>query len=522
MQENEVLDYIKQAFELKNQGCYKQAIEMLYKTLETEIDNAEILYQLGELYFQLHNYPRAEKYIEKVLQKLPSHIESYKLLKEIYLRQNDLKNARTVAEKIYTLDGVPKNLAELIKILSLLEEYEEIEKYMASNQQSSDVLLEYAQSLYARGNSDRALEILNSLDSDIDSAQILKGKILFEKGEYEPSRAIFKGLERVTENDEVLNFLGLFALDDGDYTGAIKYFSKASSMNRNKPVYYYNLGNAYYLNGWMEEAEEAFKKAIGLKPDNADYRYSIAYLYYKRKDFEKAKNEVKYILELNPEHLQTKVLQALLKFEDKDFLGAQKILEDNLSKNPDDFFTKSALAKVYKELLIFDKAESLFKDLISKFPEDLANQCEFADLYIKEKKYDNAIELAENIIQENENFLEAYITGAKAALGKGDLEKAKTMAQNAIALDINCSDGYYYLALVRSAGHDFDEAVECMKRAILYDVDNPVYYAAMSRLYSEKSDYASAFEYIKEAQSLNQNSEEYKNIYKELAAINRK
>ena len=97
-------------------------------------------------------------------------------------------------------------------------------------------------------------------------------------------------------------------------------------------------------------------------------------------------------------------------------------------------------------------------------------------------------------------------------MGKGDLEKAKTMAQNAIALDINCSDGYYYLALVRSAGHDFDEAVECMKRAILYDVDNPVYYAAMSRLYSEKSDYASAFEYIKEAQSLNQNSEEYKNI----------
>ena len=179
MQENEVLDYIKQAFELKNQGCYKQAIEMLYKTLETEIDNAEILYQLGELYFQLHNYPRAEKYIEKVLQKLPSHIESYKLLKEIYLRQNDIQNAKTVAEKIYTLDGASKNLAELIKILSLLEEYDEIEKYMASNQQSSDVLLEYAQSLYARGNSDRALEILNSLDSDIDSAQILKGKILF-------------------------------------------------------------------------------------------------------------------------------------------------------------------------------------------------------------------------------------------------------------------------------------------------------------------------------------------------------
>ena len=60
-----------------------------------------------------------------------------------------------------------------------------------------------------------------------------------------------------------------------------------------------------------------------------------------------------------------------------------------------------------------------------------------------------------------------------------------------------------------------------MKRAIFHDINNPEYYAAMSRLYSENGDSKSAFEYIKEAQSLNQTSEEYKNIYKELAAQNR-
>ena len=49
MQDREVLDYIKRAFELKSQGCYKQAIEMLYKTLESDVDNIEILYQLGDL-----------------------------------------------------------------------------------------------------------------------------------------------------------------------------------------------------------------------------------------------------------------------------------------------------------------------------------------------------------------------------------------------------------------------------------------------------------------------------------------
>ena len=61
-----------------------------------------------------------------------------------------------------------------------------------------------------------------------------------------------------------------------------------------------------------------------------------------------------------------------------------------------------------------------------------------------------------------------------------------------------------------------------MKRAIFYDINNPKYYAEMSRLYREKGDSKNAFEYIKEAETLDENNEEYKLIYKELAALNRK
>lgn len=522
MQESEVLDYIKQAFELKNQGCYKQAIEMLYKTLETEIDNIEILYQLGELYFQLHNYARAEKYLEKVLLKNSSHVESYKLLEEIYIRQGELKNAKTAAEKVFALEGTSKNLAALIRILSSLKEYEEIEKYISSMHSDKDVMYEYALSYYVRKEPDKALEIIESSGCDCDEAEILKGKILFEKKDYEKSKEIFKKLERVTESDEVLNYLGLFKMDEGDYTEAVKYFSKASALNKNKSVYYYNLGNAYYLNGWFSESAASYKKAIGLEVDNADYRYSLGYLYYSQKEFEKAENEVKYILSSNPEHIETKVLKALLKYENKDYLGAKIILEECLSKSVDNDFAKSALAKVYTELLIFDKAEKLFNELVEKFPQNVTYMCDFADLCIKEKKYDDAISIIEKVIEENENYLEAYALGAKASLQKGDLTKAKEYAQNAIALDINCASGYYYLSLVRAAEEDYEEAIECMKRAIFHDINNPEYYASMSRLYKDKGDVKSAFEYIKEAQSLNQTSEEYKNTYKELAAQNRK
>ncbi len=61
-----------------------------------------------------------------------------------------------------------------------------------------------------------------------------------------------------------------------------------------------------------------------------------------------------------------------------------------------------------------------------------------------------------------------------------------------------------------------------MKRAIFYDINNPLYYAEMSGLYKEKGDFKTAFEYIKEAETLDNKNSEYKIIYKELAAKNRK
>ena len=59
---NEILTYITQSFDLKRQGYYKQAIEMLYKALSIEGNNVEILSQLADLYFLLGNDERVYQY----------------------------------------------------------------------------------------------------------------------------------------------------------------------------------------------------------------------------------------------------------------------------------------------------------------------------------------------------------------------------------------------------------------------------------------------------------------------------
>ena len=79
MENQQIIDYIKQAFELKESKNYKPAIEMLYKALELENDNVSILSQIGELYFLMNNYGRAEQYFEKALQINPKDTNSLKV-----------------------------------------------------------------------------------------------------------------------------------------------------------------------------------------------------------------------------------------------------------------------------------------------------------------------------------------------------------------------------------------------------------------------------------------------------------
>lgn len=520
----ETLEYIKQAFDLKSQKCYKQAIEMLYKALEAESDNIEILFQLGELYFLLNNFQRAVQYLEKVIAKNDKHIEALKILEKIFAFSNDYENAYETAEKIFGIEKTPSNLLELINIASKDKNLDKIKDFENSDILNDEVLYGIACAYYENGKLNEAKEKLENtlkINPENENALVLLGKIYFDESEFEKSKNIFNKFSKTSDNTEVLNYLGLFALEEMNFIDAIKYFSKASAKNKQNPRYFYNLGNAYFYNGWFKEAVQAYIQAICISPDVPGYRYSLAYLYFEQKNFDKAQKEVDYILEHNPDYNLAHVLNALLKFERKDFLGAQKELETNLKAGNEDNFTLTALSKVYRELALFEKAENTILKVIAQTPDSLNYKCQLAEIYIAEKKYDKAIELVEKVIDENENYISAYTTGAKAAFDMQDYEKAKDFAQQAISLDMNFAAGYYYLALVRFTEKDYEEAIECMKRAIIHDVNNAEYYAQMSNIYKAKEDYKTALEYIKEAESISENTE-YKILYKELASLNRK
>src|SRR5258707_878121 len=63
------------------------------------------------------------------------------------------------------------------------------------------------------------------------------------------------------------HWLGVLALQMGQYPLAAEYIVRATHFNPNMPVAYSNLGRVYRALGKIDEAVSSFRRALDLQPD---------------------------------------------------------------------------------------------------------------------------------------------------------------------------------------------------------------------------------------------------------------
>lgn len=517
-----IVDYVKKSFELKNQGFFKPAIEMLYKALSLDGDNLEILAQLAHLYTLLGNSDRAVYYIEKVLDLDSKHLDCLNLLEEIYLNRDNLKLAKDVSEKIYDIQPTPKNLAKKINILNKLQDFDGIEKLESSVVEFDDeVFYELACAYYKNYDFSKAFELLKSgfeKNNKNEKIILFLGKIYYDNKDFTNSKKMFMNLEKINPTAEVLNYLGLLKLEEKNISEAISYFKNAQKSDNQNSEYVYNLASAYFLNGWLDEAAKCFNQAICLNPDNINYHYSLAYLHYQKKAYDKALNELKFINTIEQHHELSNVLNAMIIGKKGDLLAAKTQLENIVKHNKEDDYAYSALSEIYKELSLTDLAKKAIKHAIELNPSSVDYLSELLELEFNEKNYEEASKLAEEILKLNEKYLYAHIILAKINLEQKNLEQVFEIAQDIIELAPSSPEGYYYNALALFEQGDKDFAVASLKKAISIDLNNALLYAKMSEFYQELGDFKLALEWAKEASEIDSRNYKYKWLCAKLAA----
>lgn len=522
MNTTEVVDYIKKSFELKHEGQYKPAIEMLYKALSLDGDNIEILAQLAHLYELLGNFQRALYYVEKVLESDKNHLDCMLLLKEIRIAQGEFEEAKKVAEKIYEIQPTPANMAEKIKILNKLGEFDKICELEKSEKELNDeVLHEIACACLNNGDLPKALEMLQSAHKKNDKNEknvLLLAKLYYENGDFENSKKLFSELEKISQSAEVYNYLGLFKLNERLYEKAIAFFSKAQKKEEQNAQYTYNLASAYFLKGWFDEALKYFTRSIALEPDNVNYHYSLAYVFYQKKQYDKALMELNFIKTLDDRHEMSMVLNALIIAKQGDLLNARNQLEEIIKSNPDDDFAISALSKIYKEFSQIDLAKQMIQRALELKPDSTDYLSDLIELEIEQKNYEKALEMAEKMVSLNEKYVYARVSLAKIYLELKDFENLYDTAQKIIKIDPNCPEGYYYNAIALFEQGDTVFAIESLKKSISLDLNNAMLYVKMSEFYQDLNDIKLAYDWAKEASEIDGQSYKNKWLCAKLAA----
>lgn len=504
------------AFELKRKGYYKQAIEIFYKLLAKENDNIEILSELGGLYFLLGNFDRALHYTGKALDIDENHVNSLNTLKNIHQSKKDYISASKVANKIYIITNSQESLAEFIKLLNIQEKYNEATGF--TDMIESDIVAkEVAVAYHKLENYKIAIELLTKY-TDIENKEVLNilCEIYFKSGDKIKAKEVLKKLDnKEIEDIQTLNYMGLAKLDELKLDEAIDCFNKIIEKDSKNDEYFYNLGQAYFLKGWLNEAKKAFINAICLNPNNENYHYSMGYALYREGDYKNATTH------LSDEHLESKVLKMMIKFQEGDMAKPKVELEKLLNTNPDNEIILYSLAQIYSGLGLLKQSLTMISKVVAINPNSFDYKSFEASLMIKLKMFEEVKPKIDELVKAYPKYYYAKVLLTEYLYATKDFESLFDTAQEMIDLDLNQYEGYYFNALALLEKNDINFAIHSLKKAITLNVNNATLYVKMSEIYQALGQYENAFEYIKEASDIDKSAKN-KELYMQLANIIRK
>ncbi len=306
-----IKDLLQEGFLLKNRGHYKHAIEVFYKALEEDNDSTELLLEIADLYYKMHNEEKALSYIEQILNKNPEHIEALKLLKQIFISKNAFDRAEQTAKNIYCISQNVNDLVEIFKLLNLQGKFDEVFEYQIGNP-NIYIYLEQAKALYYKKDFKQSEEILKkalNMDSENQEVLLTLGQVYYAQNQKDKCVELLPQLIQDDENPDLLNFYGAVSSYCGDFKAAKNYVLRAIKLRPKNDEYYFNLANIYYKQGDVAYAKQYYNHAISLNPENRNYHFALANLYYSEKHYKRA------LEELQDNFFEADLLKAIILYD---------------------------------------------------------------------------------------------------------------------------------------------------------------------------------------------------------------
>lgn len=528
----EVLNYIKESFELKNRKLYKEAIEVLYKILGEETDDmttVEVISQIGDLHLLLKNYVRAIEQYEKVLEIDPNHEHSTNKLYEIYFELKEYQKALNAAKKLCEISKKPLDYVKYFSVLLKLGRADEIlEIYDSLNDElKEDPNILYIISLLKEeGKKETLLKVVNSYPT-FTEAKFDLAMIYYNENDFLSAEKLLDDILKFKRDSLCYYYKALIQISRKEFFPAIDNLHRAIKISKGTvQEFYFELAKAYMDVNWFDEAINTIKTSITLcieKGEDKTYidkRYLLlAWVFEKQKDYDNALFNLTLIGPDSPVKIQSDILKSLIEYKKGNIIKAKDELENIYEKNPqirDDLTLLDTLGAIYKDLKLNKKATEFYEKHLENYPDSIHTVCEYVDILIDEEEYDKA-----------ESYMEKYSSYGRIAsflnskarifYRKKEYDSAINSLDKLIELDKNNAESYYFKGLILNKKEEYKKALSLITTALELNPQPAKYYfqAAVSNF--GLGFYNDAMLYIKEAVEIEPNDLNYKKFAADIA-----
>ena len=272
----EIKTFLYEANKLRDQGLFDKAIALYNKALAIGGENAEIITEKADTYFEQGDIEQAIQLYKQALEVKSTFPRAYQGLGKSYERMGDIKEARKNYMKVLELE--PHNVQTYHSIGTLCQkegDYDKAKAFfikgIALNKKFINNFLGLAKNYEKEGTPSKSIKVFKqalNLNPSQTFLYLSAGDFCLKHNFFQEAEDLFTSAININEDHiHLYNQLGIALRKQKKYEKAIKNYDKAMRIKPNDANLYYNQAKAYFFDGEELVSISILNKAFKMDPD---------------------------------------------------------------------------------------------------------------------------------------------------------------------------------------------------------------------------------------------------------------
>jgi len=509
----------------------REEAEKIFASIDT-VDNAVGLNTIGEHYFRIGRFDKAEECFAKAI-KISDGVSKYheniglvfeetgreKEAEEAYLKACDLEKesggpfntlgyfyfskgqwSNAITYYLIACEKDPQNSVYIQNLIRAYGDCGDVEN-----------ALEYSKKLF---------DLFSTAENQAQYASYLLVAGKFDEALAEAKSALKKnGQGNDGETIYVIRIAASIFEETGNTKKAIELYKDVVERSENKDDYSFNqLGVLNFQAGKVKEAVSFYKAALELVPDAPVYNSNIALAYEALKLFPEAEAIYEKMIELDKGDHKSYNNLGVTQFKQGNLVEAEANYLKAVSEGGQQPAYLENLAVLYRQKGDAEKAIDYFEKLLAVEPDNAVNQNDLGVLYFQKgmndkaiEKYNEAIKLKPEVSLYHENLGIAYEAKGDSQNALQCYEKALDLTQDKPRLYSRLGTFYY-----NDKEKNLDKAIEYYSKAVTAEPKNEQYVENLAVTLMESGNLKKEEKYIRQLLKINPN---HFNAWNELGVL---